>query len=214
MIKILLADDQRLMCDGIKSMLETDDDFQVVGMASNGREAIALATELRPDLVLLDIRMPGMDGVEAVSRLKNECEDIKVIMLTTFNDEDYIMDAMANGADGYLLKDMGVENLVNAVHNAINGQMVMPLLVAENLKKGLMKIKGKKDAQNKLKDAGFSGREIEIAQMLADGFTNSQIATALYLSEGTVRNYVSGIYEKLEITDRTKAVVKMKAMGL
>lgn len=214
MIRILLVDDQRLMCDGIKSMLEINAGFQVVGMAYDGYEAIELASALGPDLVLLDIRMPKMDGVEVVASLKRKHEDIKVIMLTTFNDEDYIMDAMTNGADGYLLKDMGVENLVNAVQNAMNGQLVMPSAVADKLKKGLMKIKEKKDTQNKLRIAGFSGREIEISQMMADGFTNSQIATALYLSEGTVRNYVSGIYEKLETTDRTNAVVIMKEMGL
>lgn len=214
MIRILLADDQRLMCDGIKSMLETDSHFEITGMAYDGCEAINMAKALKPDLVLLDIRMPKMDGVEVVSHIKNVYHEMKVIMLTTFNDEDYIMDAMANGADGYLIKDINAQDLVRAVHNALDGQLVMPSAVAENLKRGLMRIKARKDAEIKLKSINFSAREIEIAQMLADGFNNSQIATALYLSEGTVRNYVSFIYEKLEVTDRANAVLKMKELGL
>lgn len=214
MIKILIADDQRLMCDGLKSMLELQSDFSVVGTACNGEGALALAQELKPDLVLLDIRMPRMDGVETVLRLKKNCPDLKTVMLTTFNDEDYIMDAMANGADGYLLKDMEAGELIQAVYQTLKGQIVMPAAVADNLKKGLMRIKGRKQAQEGLKAGSFTPREIEIAQMLADGFNNSQIATALYLSEGTVRNYVSGIYEKLGTTDRVRAVVLLKERGL
>lgn len=214
MIKILLVDDQRLMCDGLKSMLETDADFTVVGMAYTGKEALELAKTYRPDLVLLDIRMPEMDGVEAVLRLKERFEDIKVVMLTTFNDEEYILEAMTNGADGYLLKDMDTMDLLAAVHNTMKGHMVMPAVVAENLKRGLVKIKHKKEAQGKLKDTGFTNREIEIAKLLADGFSNSQIATALYLSAGTVRNYISAIYEKLGAPDKGIAVARLKEMGL
>ncbi len=214
MLKILLADDQRLMCDGIKSMLETDGDFEIIGMAYDGCVAIDMANALKPDLVLLDIRMPKMNGVDVVSHLKKVHQNMKVIMLTTFNDEDYIMDAIANGADGYLIKDIDAQDLVWSVRNALDGQLVMPSAVAENLKRGLMRIKARKDTELKLKSINFSGREIEIAQMLTDGFNNSQIATALYLSEGTVRNYVSCIYEKLEVTDRTSAVLRMKELGL
>lgn len=214
MIRILLADDQRLMCDGIKSMLEIDSGFEITGMAYDGCEAIDMVNALKPDLVLLDIRMPKMDGVAVVSHIKKVHREIKVIMLTTFNDEEYIMDAMANGADGYLTKDINAQDLVRAVHNALDGQLVMPSAVAENLKRGLMRIKARKDTEVKLKSINFSAREIEIAQMLTDGFNNSQIATALYLSEGTVRNYISYIYEKLEINDRTMAVLKLKGLGL
>lgn len=213
MIRILLADDQRLMCDGIKSMLEIDSGFEITGMAYDGCEAIDMVNALKPDLVLLDIRMPKMDGVAVVSHIKKVHREIKVIMLTTFNDEEYIMDAMANGADGYLTKDINAQDLVRAVHNALDGQLVMPSAV-ENLKRGLMRIKARKDTEVKLKSINFSAREIEIAQMLTDGFNNSQIATALYLSEGTVRNYISYIYEKLEINDRTMAVLKLKGLGL
>lgn len=214
MIRILLADDQRLMCDGLKSMLESNPDFSVVSMAYNGKQAIELAEKLVPDLVLLDIRMPEMDGVEAVLHLKQLQPPVKVVMLTTFNDEEYILEAMANGADGYLLKDMDTTDLHNAVINTMNGHMVMPLTVAENLKKGLVKIKRKKEAQEALSGLGLSAREMEIAKMVADGFSNSQIATALYLSNGTVRNYVSTLYEKLDAPDKANAIIKLKDMGL
>jgi DNA-binding NarL/FixJ family response regulator len=214
MIRILLADDQRLMCDGLKSMLEANADFSVAGMAYDGKQAIALAEKLVPDLVLLDIRMPEMDGVEAVLHLKQKLPQLKVVMLTTFNDEEYILAAMANGADGYLLKDMDTAALQNAVQNTMSGQLVMPMTVAENLKKGLTKIKRNKEAQNALAALGLSARETEIAKMVADGFSNSQIATALYLSNGTVRNYVSTLYEKLVAKDKANAIVKLKDMGL
>ncbi len=214
MIRILLADDQRLMCDGLKSMLEANADFSVIGMAYDGRQAVQLAQKLVPDLVLLDIRMPEMDGVEAVLRLKQELPNVKVVMLTTFNDEDYIMEAMANGADGYLLKDMDTLALHGAVRNTMGGHMVMPMTVAENLKKGLVRIRQKKEAQATLSTLGLSPREIGIAKMVADGFNNSQIATALYLSNGTVRNYISILYDKLDAPDKASAIIKLKDMGL
>ena len=214
MIRILLADDQRLMCDGLKSMLETNAEFSVAGMAYDGKQAIALAEQLAPDLILLDIRMPEMDGVEAVLLLKQALPQTKVVMLTTFNEEEYILAAMANGADGYLLKDMDTAALLCAVQNTMNGQMVMPMTVAENLKKGLTKIRRQKEAQNALAVLGLSARETEIAKLVADGFSNSQIATALYLSNGTVRNYVSMLYEKLGASDKANAVVKLRDMGL
>lgn len=214
MIKILLADDQRLMCDGLKSMLEANADFSVVGMAYDGKQAAQLAEKLVPDLVLLDIRMPEMDGVEAVLLLKQALPRVKVVMLTTFNDEEYIMAAMANGADGYLLKDMDTAALRNAVENTMSGHMVMSITVADNLKKGLTKIRRQKEAQDALAALGLSARETEIAKLVADGFNNSQIATALYLSNGTVRNYVSMLYEKLGAADKANAIVRLKDMGL
>lgn len=214
MITILLVDDQRLMCDGLKSMLETDTCLEVVDIAYNGKDAVDLVEKLHPDLVLLDIRMPEMDGVEAVLQIKKRFGDIKTVMLTTFNDDDYILEAIMNGADGYLLKDMDTSDLLNAVHNTMKGQMVMPVTVADSLKRGLMKIKQRKDAQVKLLDTGFTSREVEIAKLLADGFSNSQIATALYLSKGTIRNYISAIYEKLDTMDKGGAVSRLKEMGL
>jgi DNA-binding NarL/FixJ family response regulator len=183
-------------------------------MAYDGKQAVALAEKLAPDLVLLDIRMPEMDGEEAVLRIKQALPQMKVVMLTTFNDEEYIMAAMANGADGYLLKDMDTAALLGAVKNTMSGHMVMPLTVAENLKKGLTKIRRQKEAQETLAALGLSARETEIAKMVADGFSNSQIATALYLSNGTVRNYVSTLYEKLGAPDKANAIIKLKDMGL
>lgn len=214
MIRILLVDDQRLMCDGLKSMLETDPNLAIVGVAETGRQALALAETERPDLVLLDIRMPEMDGVEAVLRLKRQWPDLRVVMLTTFDDEDYIWRSMANGADGYLLKDMEAAELLQAVGNAMAGQLVMPAQVAESFKKSLVKVRQKQEALGKLREAGFTPREAEIAELLADGFSPSQIASALFLSSGTVRNYISVVYEKLGVQDKTRARTRLQEMGL
>ena len=214
MIKVLIVDDQRLMCDGIKTILETDSELTVVGAAYTGAEALALATERRPDLVLLDIRMPEMDGVETVLRLKRESVSIRVIMLTTFDDEEYIWRSMANGADGYLLKDMDAAELLHAIRDAMQGKLVMPASVAESLKRRFSKIEQRKNAQERLVRQGMTNREVEIAGLLADGFSNSQIAGALFLSDGTVRNYISAIYEKLGASDKRCAVSLLKEIGL
>lgn len=214
MINILIVDDQRLMCDGLKSVLEANDNITVVGVAYDGCQAIKQALQKKPDLILLDIRMPKMDGMEAVKKIKEKIPETKVIMLTTFNDKDYIMNSIANGAEGYLLKDMDTDDLISSVESIMKGNFIMPVTIADSLKRGLTEIRGKKEAQNKLMDYGFSNREIEIAQMLIDGYNNSQISKALYLSEGTVRNYISSIYVKLETHDRTRAVMMLRDLGL
>lgn len=214
MIRVLIVDDQRLMCDGLKSMLETNEDIEVVGVAYDGLQAISQALKINPDIILLDIRMPEMDGVEAVGKIKEKLPNTKVIMLTTFNDREYIMNSIANGAEGYLLKDMDTDELISSVKNIMSGNFIMPATIADSLKKGLTELRGKVEIKSKLREYDLNAREIEIAQMLIEGYNNSQISNALYLSEGTVRNYVSSIYFKLGTHDRTSTVIMLKDLGL
>ncbi len=213
MIRIILADDQRLMTDGLKTILETRTDIQITGLAANGRQVLDILERSagQADLVLLDVRMPEMDGVQAVRVIKETWPRLRVLMLTTFNDENYLLDALAGGADGYLLKDMETAELFAAIDQAMAGHLVLPGQVAAKLRSSITRQKERQQNLDKLRQAGFSPREMEIAALLAEGYTNSQIAAALYLSDGTVRNYISAIYEKLDVTDRTQAALRLKS---
>ncbi|MCX8130489.1 MAG: response regulator transcription factor [Clostridia bacterium] len=212
-IKVLIVDDQTLMRDGLKTVLELEKDIQVTGMAGNGIEAVKMVKVQNPDVVLLDIRMPEMDGVQCTKAIKEVCPGIKVLMLTTFNDEEYIMEALAYGACGYLLKDIEMNKLVEAIHDAAAGKMIMPPQVASKLAEGLARMALKKKDNMITADIEFSDREHEIAGMMVQGFTNKQISAALYISEGTVRNYISNIYSKIGIAHRTQAVLYLKEKG-
>jgi DNA-binding NarL/FixJ family response regulator len=211
-INLMIVDDQALFRDGLKTVLDLEPDLSVTITAATGKEALALLDPATlPDVILLDIRMAELDGVATVKLIKQDYPNIKVIMLTTFNDTEYVMEALANGANGYLLKDTEVEQLVEAIHDAVNEKMVLPPLVAARLALGLHNIIPKKD-QTVLAD--LSEREKEIATMLAQGFSNKQIAMALFISEGTTRNYISTIYSKIGVNDRANAVLYFKNLGL
>lgn len=209
MIKILLADDQTILTEGIKSVLETCPEFEVIGTAQDGMEAVELSARLKPDVVLMDIRMPNMNGVVATKRIKELNPDIKIIVLTTFDDSDYILSAINNGASGYLLKDIGATALIDAIKNAQAGDTILPSKIAKKITDAAMMVSS--DKEIKLKKAfSLSDREVEIAFMLIDGFTNRQIASAMQLSDGTARNYISSIYSKLGVDSRHAAVEKIK----
>jgi DNA-binding NarL/FixJ family response regulator len=211
-VNIMIVDDQSLFRDGLKTVLDLEKNINVIATAANGKETLLSldSTEL-PDLILLDIRMPEMDGVETVKRIKQVHPEIKILMLTTFNDEEYVMEALANGANGYVLKDIEIEKLVEAIDDAMGGKMVLPSSVAAKLAEGLHKIIPSKSSPFL---AVLSDREKEIATMLTQGFSNKQIAMALFISEGTVRNYISTIYSKIGVNDRTNAVLLLKNQGL
>lgn len=213
-IRILVADDQTLMRDSLKTILDLEKGFEVIGTAADGEEAVRMVDNLSPDVLLLDIRMPVMDGVECIKAIRRKYRDMKVIMLTTFNDEEYIMEALANGANGYLLKDIEIDKLVESIRDAVSGKMIIPPTVAAKLAEGLSKINSWRNGPEKDLLPGLSERELEIAGMMVQGFTNKQISSALYISEGTVRNYISGIYNKIGISDRTKAVLYLKEHGV
>lgn len=209
MIKVMLVDDQIILAEGIKSVLETDKEITVCGVACDGAEAVVMAQELKPDVVLMDIRMPNMNGVAATKRIKEALPACKIIILTTFDDSDYILSAINNGASGYLLKDIGSTALIDAIRNAYVGDTILPSKIAKKITDAALMVSS--DRELKLKRAfGLSDREAGIAMMLAEGFTNRQIASALKLTDGTSRNYISTIYLKLGVENRTAAISKIK----
>lgn len=208
-IRVLLADDQSILADGIKSMLSSCPDLEVVGIASDGFEALTLTESCSPDVVLMDIRMPNMNGVIATQEIKRRRPDVKVLILTTFDDSDYILNAINNGASGYLLKDTSSAALIDAIKNAYEGDTILPAKIAKRIADAARMVSS--DREIKLKRAfGLSDREVEIAIMIYEGFTNKQIASALKLTDGTARNYISSIYEKMGASSRTDAVEVMK----
>ena len=209
-IKVIIADDQTILAEGIKSVLETDKSIEVVGIAQDGFKALELVEKVLPDVVLMDIRMPNMNGVVATQRIKSEYPSVKVVVLTTFDDSDYILNAINNGASGYLLKDIGSTALIDAVKNAYVGDTILPAKIAKRIADAAMTVSN--DREFRLKKAfGLSDREVEIALMIYEGFTNRQIASALHLSEGTARNYISTIYEKMRCENRAEALQKIKS---
>lgn len=212
MIRVMLVDDQMILAEGIKSVLETSGDIQVCGIAADGAQALNLAQKANPDVILMDIRMPGMNGVVATKKIKEVLPDIKIIILTTFDDSDYILSAINGGACGYLLKDIGSTALIDAIRNAYAGDTILPSKIAKKITDAALMVSD--DREVRLKRAfGLSDREAGIAIMMADGFTNRQIASALKLSDGTARNYISSIYLKLEVENRAAAIAKIKGFN-
>ncbi len=208
-IRVLLADDQSILADGIKSVLSSCSDLEVVGIASDGFEALKMVDSCDPDVVLMDIRMPNMNGVIATQEIKRRRPDVKVLILTTFDDSDYILNAINNGASGYLLKDTSSAALIDAIKNAYEGDTILPAKIARRIADAARMVSS--DREIRLKRAfGLSEREVEIAIMIYEGFTNKQIASALKLTDGTARNYISSIYEKMGVSSRAEAVARMK----
>jgi DNA-binding NarL/FixJ family response regulator len=210
-INVVLVDDQQILLEGLKSILETDGEIHVVATANNGTSAITAVENYLPQVVLMDIRMPEMNGVECTKVIKQRWPNIAVLVLTTFDDGEYIVDALRFGASGYLLKDISGVKLIQAVKDAFNGDTILPSSVAARIAGKLSE--ETIDPSEKLKKVlGLSERETEIAVMLSQGFTNRQISTALFISEGTVRNYTSSIYSKLGVEDRTTAAIKIRGI--
>jgi DNA-binding NarL/FixJ family response regulator len=200
-VSVLLADDQILFVENLKSVLEMRaEDIEIVGVALNGQDAVAQAERHRPDVVLMDVRMPVMDGVEATRLIREKCPETSVIMLTTYDDDQYVNGALANGAVGYLLKDIHPEQLI-AVVKAVKEEGVF--LVSPTVVERLVDRQG--DAQPAWLSA-LSKRELGILRLLAQGYDNKEIADRLFLAEQTVKNHVSLIYEKIGARDRAQAM--------
>ncbi|MBR7185903.1 MAG: response regulator transcription factor [Clostridia bacterium] len=211
MIKVLIVDDQAILADGIKSVLSSCAELEVVGIAQDGFQALEAVAMYAPDVVLMDIRMPNMNGVIATQEIKRRSPETKVLILTTFDDSDYILNAINYGASGYLLKDVSAAALIDAVKNAYAGDTILPAKIARRIADAARMVSS--DREIRLKRAfGLSDREVEIALMIYEGFTNKQIASALKLSDGTARNYISSIYEKLSAASRIEAMEKMRAL--
>lgn len=208
MIKVIVVDDQSLMRDGLEVIINSFSDIEVLAGAENGEEALKLVEKLKPDLVLMDIRMPVMDGVTASKIIREKYPEIKILLLTTFDDEEYIINAMSYGVSGYIFKDIEKDKLNKAIVDCVNGTFIMPSKVAEVLAKRAVREEKKTPKENM--ELPLTERELEVASMIADGFTNRQIASALYITDGTVKNYVSNIYSKLGIRDRTKLAIYIK----
>ena len=204
MIKVMIADDQTILAEGIKSVLETSDQIEVIALVSDGAEAIRKIAENKPD-----IRMPNMNGVVATKEIKTRWPEIKVIILTTFDDSDYILNAINYGASGYLLKDINAESLIGAVKNAMSGDLILPSKIAKKIASAAKMVSSDKEITLK-KKFNLSDREVEIALMVYDNFNNRQISSALKISEGTTRNYISAIYVKLNAESRTQAIAIME----
>lgn len=205
MIKVLITDDQYILAEGIKTVLESSPEITVTGIAGNGEECLKAIEAEKPDVVLLDIRMPVMNGVIATREIKNRYPEIKVIILTTFDDSDYILDAINYGASGYLLKDINASSLIDAIVNAYKGELILPTVIAKKITAAAKMVTADKEIKIK-KAFQLSDRETEIAMMIYDNFNNRQIAAALDISEGTARNYISGIYIKLAAANRAQAI--------
>ena len=208
-IKVMVVDDQKELAEEIASVLQTDSGLEVVGTALDGFDALEKMPTLQPDVVLLDIRMPNMNGVVATQRIKAEYPDVKVVILTTFDDSDYILNAINNGASGYLLKDIGGNALIDAVKNAYAGDTILPAKIARRIADAAKHVSADREIRL-MRAFAMSDREVEIALMMYEGFTNRQISAALKLSEGTTRNYVSTIYIKTNAENRAGAVEAIK----
>lgn len=213
-IKILLADDQSLFRDALATLFSIEDGFDVVGNASNGEEALRLSLKYQPDVVLMDLRMPVMDGVVATQRLHEQLPKIKVIVLTTFDDDEAIFEGLRAGAVGYLLKDVTKENLFSAIRSAARGEYSLSPTITAKVIAEFSRISKPRSKMNIGDIEKLSNREMEILRLIAQGIGNKEIAERLVISEGTVKNHVSSILKKLNVNDRLQAVLKAKEIGL
>ncbi|MGI6190047.1 MAG: response regulator transcription factor [Clostridiales bacterium] len=207
-ITVLLADDQTIIRDGLRALLETNPDIQVVAEARNGMEAYEQTEIHHPQVVLMDIRMPEMGGVEATRLIKRDFPETAVLVLTTFDDDESILGAIAHGASGYLLKDISGIKLADAIRDTVQGSIILPGNIAAKITKHIGR-QGKTEIS--LED--FTRREQDIIRLLMQGKSNQEIAQTLFLTVGTVKNYVSQIYSKAGITDRANAILHFKKLG-
>jgi NarL family two-component system response regulator LiaR len=211
MIRVLVCDDQAVVTDGLELILNADPEIQVVGIAHDGAEALLVIAQAKPDLVLMDLKMPGMNGIQATREISQKYPDLKVLVLTTFGDDEWVFDAIRSGAAGYLLKGTPRQELIKAVKGTVAGQSHVDPAVAGKL---LSHIAQSPVRQETGVADELSERELEILQLLAQGLTNAEIADRLYLTRGTVRNYVSAILAKLGVEDRTQAALIAVKHGL
>lgn len=204
MIRVLICDDQTIIREGLELLLRLESDIEVVGLAQDGQEAVDLAEARRPDLVLMDLKMPGLNGVEATRRIRARQPNTRVLVLTTYDDDEWVLDAVRAGAAGYLLKDTPREKVVEAVRGTAAGRSYVDPSVAGKL---LDRVSTSPSGESPAAAGLLTEREADVLRLVARGLTNADIAGQLHLSEGTIRNHVSAILAKLDVTDRTQAAV-------
>ncbi len=212
MIEVLLVDDQKLVREGIRSLLELSKEISVIAEAANGEEALAVLEEASPDAILLDLQMPIIDGIGVLEQMQERQLQTPVIVLTTFDDQERLIQCSRLGARGYLLKDVSLEQLVRAIKTVVAGDTLIQPTVTFNIVEQLKQ--GDKAELDGLTSEQLTTRETEILRYMAGGFANREIAEAMSLSEGTVKNHVSAVLAKLQVRDRTRAVLKAIELGL
>jgi DNA-binding NarL/FixJ family response regulator len=212
-IKVLLVDDQALFREGLRILLSAQADIEVVGEAANGEEALQLAAAHKPDIVLMDMRMPVLDGVEATRCLRERQPDCRVIVLTTFDDDELVFHGLRAGAVGYLLKAISSQRLLEAIRSVARGESMLEPSITAKVLAQFVRMANQSSHAPPLAEP-LSEREIEVLRLVAGGATNRAIAAALVIAEGTVRNHLTNILAKLGVADRTQAAVRAKELGL
>lgn len=213
-IRILLVDDQTLFREGLRTLLSVQPDFEIVAEAADGEEALFQAARHHPQVVLMDLRMPVLDGVAATRRLHTTHPECRVIVLTTFEEDEAVFDALRAGALGYLLKDAPTESLYQAIRAAARGESFLQPSVAAKLVAEFARLSRVTSPRPAGLAEALSEREIEVLRLLASGASNKEIASQLYIAEGTVKNHITSILAKLEVSDRTQAALKARELGL
>lgn len=204
-IRVLIADDHSMVRQGIKQILELENDITVVALAANGVEAIKLTREFKPDVILMDINMPGMNGLQAIKELKDEKVSSRIIVLTIHQDREYLFKTLQMGAEGYVLKDAEPSVLIEAIRSVFRGQsFIQPNMTKELVKEFNRVTLHEKDKND---ENSLTSREVEVLELIAEGMINKEIAKQLYISEKTVKNHVSNIFKKLNVSDRTQAAI-------
>ena len=211
MIKVMLVDDQNLVRKGVRSLLELSSEIEVIAEAADGAEAIRMIPEVRPDVVLLDMRMPGLSGLDVLRELSKAGTLPATIILTTFDDDELVLAGIQSGARGYLLKDVALADLVSAIKTVAEGGSIVKPAVTQRLLKGLANLQN--DFSSLDQPDPLTDRETEILRLMAGGYSNKEIANSLGVAEGTVKNHVSNILSKMGVRDRTRAVLKAFELG-
>lgn len=219
MISIIIVDDQRLLRQGLQTILQSEEGLEIIAMCASGKEALQAVKEHKPDVVIMDIKMSGMDNINVLKRIKREYPGTVVLMLTTFAENRCIVDAMVDGADGFLLKEMSARVIVRTIRDAMNGELILPVPIASKLAAKLSALSnGRADAfdETKLREHGYSFtiRERKIMELMIEGYSNRRISSSLFMGEGTVRNYISVIYNKIGTNDRQAAISILKELLL
>ena len=209
-IRVFLIDDEELLTESMEIILTVKGQMEVVGIAKDGKEALEKLEQVTADIALVDLNMKGMGGIELIPKLKEKYPDMKLLVLTTFYDNHYITEALAGGADGYLLKDSAGDTIIKAIHQLLAGQSVLAGKVLEALSRMMSGQTEKKEESTSGLPKDLTPRELEICGLLTKGYSNTDLAKELYLAEGTVKNYMMNIYDKFDIHDRTALVLFLK----